>query len=78
MPISQRLSQYPVASTTKDLSMGLAVPTAGASIYCNFQVSPVHILRQAAMKLFTAQGDSLLCQVLHVLALPSDLLPLAE
>lgn len=52
--------------------------TAGHSIYCNFQVSPVHVLRQAAMKLFTAQGDSLLCQVPHVLTLPSDLLLLTE
>lgn len=58
--------------------MGLAIPTAGASIYCNVQVSPEHILRQAAMKLFTAQGDSLLGQVPHVLVLPSDLLLLSR
>lgn len=58
--------------------MGLAIPTAGASIYCNVQVSPVHILRQEAMKLFTAQGDSLLGQVPHVLVLLSDLLLLAQ
>lgn len=42
------------------------------------QVSLVHILRQAAMKLFTAQGDSLLGQVPHVLMLPSDLLPCTQ
>lgn len=81
MPISQRLSWYPVASTnygTKDLSLGLAVPTAGALHLLYFHVNPVHILRQAAMKLFTGRGDSLLCQVPHVLALPSDLLPLTR
>lgn len=53
--------------------------TRGPPFIVKSQVSPVHILRQAAMKLFTAQGDSLLWQVPHVLRLlPSDLLPCTQ